>query len=83
MSKYRHDSGYQTALLIAFMATYVVLAGILGGIDTLTNHGDNVGGGSDRIVNSESDLLYVLSPLVIVGAVLLLLHIRDRTDIED
>ena len=76
------DSGYQICVLIAFMATYAVLAGILGGIDSIScvELKGVTCAGSDRIVDTNSDLVYVLSPLVIFGTVLLLLHIRDRTD---
>ncbi len=77
MSCRRTDSGYQCALIVAFLISYVTLAGILGGIDTLRNDG------TDRIINSETDLLYVLSPVIVFGAVLLALHIRDRTCDED
>lgn len=76
------DSGYQVALLIAFMATYMTLAIILGGIDSIScvELKGVTCAGSDRIIDTNSDLVYVLSPLVIFGTVLLLLHIRDRTE---
>ena len=77
MSCRRIDSGYQTMLVVAFLLSYVTLAGILGGIDTLRNDG------TDRIINSELDILYVLTPLLVVGAIITLLHIRDRTCSEE
>ena len=77
MSCRRTDSGYQTCLLIAFLVSYVVLAGVLGAVDTLRNDG------TDRIINSGTELLYILTPLLVVGAILTILHIRDRTCDED
>ncbi len=74
------DSGYQAGVIIAFMATYMCLAIILGGIDTLSDYGDPVAGGTDRIINTESDLVLVASPLLIFGAIILILHARDRSE---
>lgn len=76
------DSGYQVAVLIAFMATYMTLAVILGGIDSIScvELKGVTCAGSDRIVDTDEDLVYVLSPMVIFGAILLILHIRDRNE---
>ncbi len=74
------DSGYQASVIIAFMATYMCLVIILGAIDTLSDYGDPVAGGTDRIINTETDLAIVASPLLIFGAVILYLHSRDRSE---
>ncbi len=75
------DSGYQTGVLIAIIVCYITLVSVLGGIDTLTNHGEAVNGGSDRIINTETDLLVVSVPILLFGALLFYLHTKDR--IED
>ena len=58
---------------MAFLLSYVVLVGVLGAVDTLRNDG------TDRIINTAEELAYATAPVVFFGAVLLFLHVRDRT----
>ncbi len=68
---------------MAFLLSYVVLVGVLGAVDTLSDYGDPVVGGTDRIINTSEELAYATAPIVFFGAVLLLLHVRDRTCSDD
>ncbi len=71
-----YDNSHTAFLLVAFMVTYTIGACVLGAVDTLSDYKQ---GGTDRIINSNQDLLLVLTPVIIVGAVLTILHIRDAT----